>query len=307
VSDQTNSDIDDEILSRWQLSAVRPLTGGYHNSHWLVENTAGTELVLRRYKQDPLPDLDYEFAVMHRLARLRWPTPELTQEPLEHAGRTWCLMTKLPGTMGTATDAQEPRQRGRLLAEVHQSSRQLTDLGQRQGFVLSDELACDPDLLTAIKRYEGLKPEEGYILRWHLETAAERLAPLDFNAADQLVLHSDFVARNLLYDDDGKLTGIVDFEATHLNVRVAEFALSWRGRYDDVIHGYEEVERLSDLEWQLLVPVYWSWLFLGIKHRIEALSLADLQLEHFSWQLSQLSRRSKLFGDLQDLYPGRPS
>ena len=183
---------------------------------------------------------------------------------IDHEGTTWCLLTQLPGAESTATPAEEQRRRGRLLAEFYVTTSELCSLGQRQGWLLPDERVEDPSLLEAIRTYEAVRPDEGYVLRWHLERATERLAGLDLGKAEKLVLHSDFVSRDLLFLD-GQLSGILDFEATHLSIRVADFALSWRGCYDEVVHGYEEVRRLSDLDWQLLVPAFWSWLFIGVR------------------------------------------
>ena len=97
MTDANNSEIDPEILKTWQLRPVIELKGGFQNQHWLVETKTGNSLVLRRYKENRLPNLDYEFAVMRRLCELGWPVPELVQAPLEHRGRTWCLFTLLPG------------------------------------------------------------------------------------------------------------------------------------------------------------------------------------------------------------------
>ena len=306
MTDANNSEIDPEILKTWQLRPVIELKGGFQNQHWQVETKTGRALVLRRYKENNLPDLDYEFAVMHHLCELGWPVPELVAAPLEHGGRTWCLFTLLPGNKTSATGPEEERRRGRLLAELHETLKCLTDLGQRRHFLLPNALACDPSLLETIKRVETVQPEEGYVLRWHLERAAARLAILDIEGAEKLVLHGDFVARNLLFADGGELSGILDFENAHLNVRVADFAMSWRGCYDEVIRGYEELHPLDELDWHLLVPTFWSWLFMGIKDLLEPMSDEQLQQVDFSWHIKQLSRRSALFGDLSAPCPHRP-
>ena len=290
--------IDADILQAWRLSPQRYLGGG-HNQHWLVEAPAGAELVLRRYMKNHFEDLAYEFEVMRRLRGLGWPVPEMLEERVDRAGDTWCLLTRLPGDHSTETGKGEQRRRGRLLAELHLVTKELADLGQRQGFLLPDEMVSDPALHAAIKAYEVLRPDAGYVLRWHLERAADRLAALDVAKAERLILHSDFVARNLLFDDE-RLCGVLDFEATHLNVRVADFALSWRGCYDEVVHGYEEVHPLDDLDWHMLVPTFWAWLFIGLKSQIEGMDSADLQRADFSWQIKQMLRRSPLFGDLRE-------
>ena len=223
---------------------------------------------------------------------------------MDHAGCTWCLLTKLPGVSNTVRDRDEQRRRGRLLAELHESTNDLADLGQRTGFLFPDATLSDPSLMAAIKKYEAVRPDVGYILRWYIERAIEQLTPLDLESADKLVLHSDFIAPNILYDDD-ELSGILDFEATHLNVRVADFALSWRGCYDEVIHGYEEVRKLNDVDWQLLVPTFWSWLFMGVGNLVELASQEELRQFDFTWQTKLLARRSKLFADLMELFPGQ--
>ena len=304
VSTETPPEIDEEILRFWQLSAVSRIGEGSHNQHWLVETRQGSELVLRRYQENHFADLDYEFAVMRRMRDIGWPVPVLVERPMQHAGRTWCLLTKLPGARCTASNRHEQRRRGRLLAEFHDSTQELTDLGQRTGFLLPDAMLNDPSLTAAIKKYEAIRPDLGYILRWYLERAVELLGTLDLDAADKLVLHSDFIASNILYEDD-ELSGILDFESTHLNLRVADFALSWRGCHDEIIHGYEEVHKLSDLDWKLLVPTFWSWLFIGVGNWLERMSPAALGKVDFTWQIKLLTRRSKLFGDLRELFPGR--
>ena len=304
MSRLTAPEIDEEVLQFWKLSAVSFIGEGNHNQHWLVETRHGSELVLRRYMENHFGDLSYEFAVMRRLRDMGWPVPVLEEAPMEHAGRTWCLLAKLPGVSSTAKDRDEQRRRGRLLAEFHESTKELTDLGQRTGFLLPDAMLGDPSLMAAIRKYEAIRPDTGYILRWYVERAVGALTTLDLDGADKLVLHSDFIASNILYDED-ELTGILDFESTHLNVRVADFALSWRGCCDEVIHGYEEVHKLSDVDWQLLVPTFWSWLFIGVENWVERTSADELRQDDFSWQIKLLSRRSKLFGDLRELFPSR--
>jgi hypothetical protein len=70
------------------------------------------------------------------------------------------------------------------------------------------------------------------------------------------------------------------------------------------VHGYEEVHLLSELDWQLLVPTFWAWLFIGIKGWLYKKAPADLAGLDFSWHVKQLARRSPLFGDLQQPYAG---
>lgn len=293
--------VDLSLQKLWEITPVSYLGGG-HNKQWLVRGPAGVDLVLRCYRHQALPDLTYEMTVMQRLHRLGLPVPELVQPPTLHGGRTWCLVTKLPGSHQRDRTPAEQLRRGRLLAEFHQASTELADLGQRQAFGLASEVVLDPALLPAVRRYEALRPAEGHLLRWHLERTMERFQHLESERADTLVLHSDFAPWNLLFDGD-QLTGILDVEATHLNLRVSDFAMSWRGCYDGVVRGYDEVHRLSDLDWDLLTPAFWAWLFIGLRDEIQGLSDEQLQQQGFSWHKKQFLRRSELFRDLRTPYP----
>ena len=109
--------------------------------------------------------------------------------------------------------------------------------------------------MPLLRDYETIYPAEARIMLWHLDKALEYFASLDLHDAETIVVHSDFTPWNLLFKGE-TMTGILDFEASHLNYRVADFALSWRGAHDKVIEGYEQVHKLSDLDWELLVPTY---------------------------------------------------
>ena len=286
-------------MQRWGLEPIE-YWGGRSNQHWLVESR-GNRFVLRGYSNE-FDDIDYELEVLSRLRAIGWPVPALAEEPLHVEGRTWCLFTWLPGQ--PMTDSPEARRaRGGLLAELHDSTALLAGMGQRTGFCLSDEVVHDPDLVSVIRDYERIYPAEGHILRWHRDRARESFESIDLDTAETIVLHSDFAQWNLLFES-GRLTGILDFEATHLNYRVADFALSWRGYQDEVLDGYQEVHKLTDLDWELLIPAYWSWLFAGVKAEIKAMTSGKVPLQRFGWQIKHLIRRSGLLAQRAPPYLG---
>ena len=132
-------------------------------------------------------------------------------------------------------------------------------------------------------------------MRWHIDKAQESFGRIELDGAETIVLHSDFAPWNLLFEGE-RLTGIIDFEGTHLNYRVADFANSWRGNQDEVIDGYQEIHKLTDLDWQLLIPVYWSWMFIGVKHEIKAMLSGRVPPNDFEWQIRHLMRREGLLG-----------
>jgi len=287
-----------DVMQHWSLTPLENLSRRV-NEHWLVQS-GEHRLVLRGYAAQSFGDIQYEIAVLRRLHALGWPVPVTVEEPLVRGGRTWCLFTWLPGVSRPA-DADERRARGRLLAELHGSTAQLTDLGQREGFSCSDELISDLELTACLRAYECIYPREGHIMRWHLEQAQQTFARLGKNTAPILVLHGDFAPWNLLFEGE-QLTGILDFEGSHLNYRVADFALSWRGEYDEIIDGYQEVTRLTEPEIELIIPAYWSWLFLGVKQELAAMLAGQALMHEFKWQVDHLLRRSKLLGSRTPAY-----
>ena len=139
-------------------------------------------------------------------------------------------------------------------------------------------------------------------MRWHIDKAMETFHRLDLDDAVTTVLHGDFAPWNLLYEGES-LTGVIDFEATHLNYRVADFANSWRGYQDEVIEGYEEVSNLSELDRELLAPAYWAWMFIGVRQAIETALADNVAPPDLEWQIRHLLRREGLMSRLVDPYP----
>lgn len=258
--------------------------------------------MVRVYSIEALPHIDYELDVLRRLDEVGWPVPAAVEDPIQVDGRTWGLFKYLPGTCRTTNSSGERRARGRLLAELHQATASLAGMGQRSGFGLSDEVIGDPRLIDSIRRYEQLRPVESRIMRWHIDQAMETFHRLDLDDVVTTVLHGDFAPWNLLYEGES-LTGVIDFEATHLNYRVADFANSWRGYQDEVVEGYEEVSKLSELDRELLAPAYWSWMFMGVKQAIETALTEKGILPDLEWQVRHLLRREGMMSRLVDPYP----
>jgi len=283
-----------ELLRRWGLTPIAAL-GGQRQQHWLVD-AGSTQLVLAGSPSD----VTYELEVKRHLLLHGWPVAELVRGPIRHAGKTWCLFTRLPGA-AAREGGVERRRRGRLLAELHESTAQLIGIGQRPGFVLADVLACDPELDSSLRAYERIRPAAGRIMRWHLDWTRTAFARLDLRQAETILLHGDFAAWNLLFEND-RLSGIVDFEVSHVDYRVADFALSWRGDQDEVLAGYEDVHPLTELDWDLLIPVFWAWLFMGMPRHIADILEGRAVPHDFDWQVKHLLRRSDVTRRLAPAY-----
>jgi Ser/Thr protein kinase RdoA (MazF antagonist) len=277
----------DAVLETFRVRLVAPL-GGRLNQHWLVHGR-GDPLVLRRCSQ-PRGDIDYELRLLAAVAALGWPVAPAVEKPIELDGQVWCLFPFLPGAPPSVEDpVAEQRARGRLLAEFHVDLAQLGEWGQRGDWRRCEEILGDLALDRVLAEHERERPEEVRLLRWHLHRSRDRVAALQPHARPGMIVHGDFTPWNLRYRA-GRLSGILDFELAHWDHRVGDFALSWRGRHDAIVHAYAEVSPLEPEEWELLTPVWWAWLIEGACRDLAAGTRDD------GWTVKSLLRRSPLMG-----------
>lgn len=277
----------DEILTRFGLQLVASL-GGRLNKHWLVEGQR-KRYVLRRWAQ-PIEDIMYEVELMARLDELGWPVAVALEGPVEVADSFWSLAPFLPGEPPPVKyTLDEQQQRGRLLANLHTDLAQLGGMGQRGRWRRCEEILSDSTLDGLLANHEHEQPEESHILRWHLDRARERIEGIQLVSRPSIMLHGDFTPWNLHFLD-GQLSGILDFELAHLDHRIADFALAWRGKYDHVIHAYHDVSALEPEEWALLTPLWWAFLIES------ACQYLQEGIRDDGWTIKQILRRSPLMG-----------
>jgi Ser/Thr protein kinase RdoA (MazF antagonist) len=275
------------VLQHFGAQLLAPL-GGRLNWHWLVERR-GQRLVLRRWSP-AADDIAYELRLVDRLAALSWPVARVLDGPVDLDGHIWSLAPFLPGEPPAAHGPRaEQRARGRLLAELHADLATLGELGQRGAWRRGEAILADETLDHLLGEHEPSRPEEVRILRWHLERARARVAELRLDLRPGQVVHGDFAPWNLRYLD-GRLSGLLDFELAHWDHRVGDFALAWRGKYDDVILGYAEVAPLDAEEWQLITPLWWALLIEGACHDLRRGTRDD------GWTIRKLLQRSPLMG-----------
>ncbi|MGQ0431497.1 MAG: phosphotransferase enzyme family protein [Microthrixaceae bacterium] len=286
------------------VASERELPGASENQHWLVRR-GDSPAVLRRVAHASTRGLSYELTVLRELDRRGWPIPVPLTEPVDVDGHTWVLYSWLPGTSPTQEDCHAQRERGRLLARLHGDLAEIVDLGQRDGWQMAHEVVADPSLDELLPKFERIYPTEGHLLRWHARRSRELLAELPVAEAARTVVHGDLAPWNLLFEGDA-LSGIVDFDIVHLDLTVAEFACSWRGKYDEVIHGYNEVRPLTDLDRVLLTPVFWAWLFIGVADDLRDIVSGAATLDRLAWMMSKLPLRTPAMGPNAVPYPGSP-
>jgi aminoglycoside phosphotransferase (APT) family kinase protein len=291
-----------DVLRAFDLSVGRFMGGGHHEN-WLCHR--GSEKVaLRRYVRPPLGEVSYEHRVASRLDAAGWPVPVLLEPPLDQDGSTWAIFSWLSGTQRSDADAvEERRDRGAILADLHDTTTTLLDLGQRAGCVEAYDVVADETLDSHLAAYATWFPDEARLMAWHLERCRARFAELDVAAATRIVIHGDFAPWNLLFEG-GRLSGVLDLEASHLNLLVADFALAWRGYADEVVLAYDARRALDPLDWELLTPVWWSWLFLGVAGAIDAMRAGLVEPRVLRWTVTNLVTRSPLMRDMAAPYPG---
>jgi Ser/Thr protein kinase RdoA (MazF antagonist) len=279
-------------------SSIRRVRRG-RNIHWIVR--AGSErLVLRRYAPAcSASEIAYEHAVLDHLQRRDWPVAAPIAGAWHGQSATWCVFPYLPGRSptprSTAGRRAEHRARGRLLARLHADLGDLTWLGQR------DRWRTTPDGLfersgkqpaeTVLRAYASRDPDRGRILLAYADATRRRLDELMPHAPVPIVIHGDVTPWNVRYAR-GRLSAVFDFDVTHLDLRVADFVLSWRGRYDDVLDGYEEESALSEVERELIVPVYRGWMIACAVEGLEEAGRPEWALTHLLRQPLDGGRRT---------------
>ena len=276
-----------EVLAAFGVRLVAPL-GGRLNQHWLVE-TRRERLVLRRWSQSA-DEIDYELRLLERIAALGWPVAAAVAGPIDCCGAVWTLAPFLPGEAPSQDDPlAEQRARGHLLAAFQADLAQIQGLGQRGSWRRCEEILHDPALERVFIAHMRTRPDDVRILLWHLHHARERVVGLALQQRPGLIIHGDFMHWNLRFQH-GRLSGILDFELAHWDHRIADFALSWRGKYDAVIYGYAEVSPLEPEEWALLTPLWWAWLIDGAYQNMHNGIRDD------GWTIRKLLQRSPLMG-----------
>jgi Ser/Thr protein kinase RdoA (MazF antagonist) len=245
-----------EILRDWTLAPDRvSLIAAAANVHWRVDQGSDS-FVARRYRAEQSASaIEYEFHVLRHLHERGWPVAAPVREVAWFDGVAFALFPALAGAVRDEGPVDR-RERGRILAMLHRDLDSLDAGRQRDGWLRADEVvAIGSASLEDVGTFTAT-----------CERIRDRLAALDLVAFPIQVVHGDFIAKNLLFGES-LLTGVLDFDATHVDLRAVDVACARRSRHDEVVQGYMEITVLSDDElaclddlWRAAVLAYASHL-----------------------------------------------
>ena len=234
--------------------------------HWHVR-TKDKHLVLRRYNPWRA-DIAYEHRVLAHLGERGWPVapalPGVDEKTLVTVGgQTYGLFSHLAGKPTYSNLPNLARARGELLADLHADLDSLIVIGQRTGMAMLNEYAAQP-LSPNGRTFEEILPEfvkARPALGRPLARHHQRLAPAlnDLGGLRNTVVHGDFSKWNLLYSK-GALSGVLDFDFTRLDLRMADVSISTRFENDPLVWsafvaGYTSRSALSAAEQDAFVPL----------------------------------------------------
>jgi Ser/Thr protein kinase RdoA (MazF antagonist) len=81
----------------------------------------------------------------------------------------------------------------------------------------------------------------------HRELVDSRLRAAGASSFPAIVVHGDFITQNLLFQNE-RLSGILDFDSVHLDLRAADVTCARRGGNEEVVRGYLDVATLTEAE-----------------------------------------------------------
>jgi Ser/Thr protein kinase RdoA (MazF antagonist) len=251
-----------EVVRALGLSPLKLRRVGHRftNDHWRVAAVEGDFYLRRSAAGRSLAAVSDEVRLLQHLVSSAWPVPRPFAAPISVGGRIWTAFEALTGAPRRPRSdggwRDERKARGRLLGELHLVLEEVPSHHQRSGFHRAEE--SFDSLEAQLVGLARTRPEEARRLGRHLQDTRSALDDLEASARPVQLIHGDFSTWNLLFSG-GRLTGVLDFDLSHVNHRVADFAISWRGVHDDVIRSYHDVNPLTPDDRQLLVPVFRAW------------------------------------------------
>jgi Ser/Thr protein kinase RdoA (MazF antagonist) len=250
-----------QLLPDLDLTGIAPLDGGAVHSNYALRTADGRDLVLKVYREELGWKRDKE-AFLFRLIRDRLPIPRVV-----HTGPGLMVMTRLPGTAARFTD-DDPvgvsRQLGGILNELHEI--------ELEGFGYFETQVIDPQPSNVefVRRRMETKLRKGpAALR---EPIARHFAAHDNSLSGcktAVLCHNDAHDANVLVED-GRITGLVDWENAVAADPLLDLAKSWAfsdGRSEETLNALMEGYGSVRADWEEAFDLYvidhllelWVW------------------------------------------------
>jgi Ser/Thr protein kinase RdoA (MazF antagonist) len=243
-----------EVLTQWSVKAAEISVLQDHsngNIHWRIE-TATEPVVLRRYRpESSVAEINYEFAVLKHLASRGWPVAAPVEDLCWYDGMAYALFPFLTGTPKPSSP-EHRRDLGRLLGRLHHDLADTAGLGQKPGWWKT----VDEDLAGILQRWHSgaiavrtdADPDLAAALTAFIDPVCERLADSGIELTPTFVIHADLIPQNVHYDEQGRLSAVLDLDMAHLNRRAVDVACGRLGWHDEFVYGYTEITPLSEGE-----------------------------------------------------------
>lgn len=229
-----------EALSHWRCTArrIEPLPGGSLNEHWRIEpDEAGEVVVLRRYAPASVPaGAQFEHDVLWYLWKAGWPVaPPLPakdgSDVVTTEGGRWSLFSFLPGAPAPVEDSLFLQRKGAVLALVQRDLAGWEAPGPRPGFGRVTDLHVPlrrhgfEDFADLARWWEESDPERAASIRALRSRNLQALELRGYGSLPDTTVYGGCFGDNVLFK--GKdVTGLLAFDSTHRDARVADSALS---------------------------------------------------------------------------------
>ena len=268
------------------------------NTHWRVR-AGDRRYALRRFGVWAATegDVDWEVNAVAQLAAAGAPVPAANGPVREIDGASWLLMPWLEGQrMRHPPTSEANYQRlGGFLAGLHAMTEGLPAPPQRPewtscvdgAFPLAGGADRRAELLAELARVDATMAARFGEAAAALEA---RDLPSAFSGDRRRVVHGDFAPWNIRVRG-GRLSGVLDFDLAHLDVRAADVAWARRGYHDGVVRGYVKHAPLSDVELANLDALWLGGSLRTIWRVLEnRLAQGRVTTHGFEWNLEQLDK-----------------
>jgi aminoglycoside phosphotransferase (APT) family kinase protein len=225
------------------------LTGGHSNLTYLLRDSSGQEMVIRRPPLGELLPKAHDMFREYRIIKALWPTDVPVAEPIAYcddpavAESHFYLMGRSTGQAlydqpGTSSWLRGPaRQRAgeslaAVLAALHSLEPEaigLGDLGRAEGYV-ARQLKTWYSSWTAQVPNSGVEDRRVHELHELLSTEMPESPPTR-------VVHGDYGPHNVLFRESGEISAVVDWEIATLGDPLADLGYTinaWVGPSDEV-------------------------------------------------------------------------